>query len=191
MYQRARKLPLDSGYLQIGLDHFVLPSDELHQAAVERTLHRNFQGYCTRRTTGQVYAFGVSAISQLTSGYVQNTKDIPTYLKTIKSGHLPIDRGLLLTREQRIIREVITTFMCNERISWSDLAQRLQLTPEEVKGATAFNEKEMEAMALDGLILLSDDEVRMATPGSPLLRYVASRLDPLQSEGGKIYSKPV
>lgn len=191
MYQRARKLLLDSGYLQIGLDHFVLPSDELHQAAVARTLHRNFQGYCTRRTTGQVYAFGVSAISQLTSGYVQNTKDIPTYLKTIKSGHLPIDRGLLLTKEQRIIREVITTFMCNECISWSDLAGRLQLTPEEVKGATAFDEKEMETMAQDGLIFLSDDEVRMATPGSPLLRYVASRLDPLQSEGGKIYSKPV
>ena len=49
----------------------------------------------------------------------------------------------------------------------------------------------MEAMAQDGLVLLSDDEVRMATPGSPFLRYVASRMDPLQSEGGKIYSKPV
>ena len=112
-------------------------------------------------------------------------------LKTIKSGHLPIDRGLLLTREQRIIREVITTFMCNECISWNDLAQRLQLTPEEVREATAFSEKEMETMAQDGLILLSDDEVRMATPGSPFLRYVASRLDPLQSDAGNIYSTPV
>lgn len=191
MYQHARKLLLDNGYLQIGLDHFVLPSDELHQAAVSKTLHRNFQGYCTRRTTGQVYAFGVSAISQLTSAYVQNTKDIPSYIQTIQSGHLPIERGLLLTREQRIIREVITTFMCNERISWSDLAHRLRLTPEEVKRATAYSEQEMEAMVQDGLVLLTDDEVRMATPGSPFLRYVASRMDPLQSEGGKIYSKPV
>ena len=191
MYQHARALLLDNGYLQIGLDHFVLPSDELHQAAVSKTLHRNFQGYCTRRTTGQVYAFGVSAISQLTSAYVQNTKDIPSYLQTIQSGHLPIERGLLLTREQRIIREVITTFMCNERISWSDLAHRLRLTPEEVKRATAYSEQEMEAMVQDSMVLLTDDEVRMATPGSPFLRYVASRMDPLQSEGGKIYSKPV
>ena len=81
--------------------------------------------------------------------------------------------------------------MCNERISWSDLAHRLRLTPEEVKRATAYSEQEMEDMVQDGLVLLTDDEVRMATPGSPFLRYVASRLDPLQSEGGKIYSKPV
>ncbi len=47
------------------MDHYVKEEDELYQALSSGTLHRNFQGYCTRRTTGQVYAFGVTAISQL------------------------------------------------------------------------------------------------------------------------------
>ena len=35
------------GYVRIGLDHFALPEDELAKAAVEKRLHRNFQGYTT------------------------------------------------------------------------------------------------------------------------------------------------
>lgn len=191
MFRAAQELLHKNGYLQIGLDHFVLPSDELHQAAVTHQLHRNFQGYCTRRTTGQVYAFGVSAISQLTSAYIQNTKDIPAYLKTINDRHLPILRGLVLTPWQRIVREVINGLMCNEQISWSEIADRLKLTPQEVKQATQYNEEEMKEMEADGLIHLTEDSIRMASKGSPFLRYVASRLDPLQSESGHTYSKLV
>lgn len=191
MYRRARHRLLDSGYRQIGLDHFVLPSDELFQAAQEHTLHRNFQGYCSRRTTGQVYAFGVSAISQLNSAYTQNTKHIPSYLRNISEGKLPILRGYLLTEEEQITREVITALMCNERLSWSDIASIVGQTPEEVRKATAYDAIEMKQLEVDGLIRLTDDGFELATPGSPFLRYVASRLDPLLRNTRNTYSKPI
>ena len=54
LYSTAKKLLTDAGYKTIGLDHFVLPDDELFTAQQSKTPHRNFQGYCTRRTTGQV-----------------------------------------------------------------------------------------------------------------------------------------
>ncbi|MDO5017512.1 MAG: oxygen-independent coproporphyrinogen III oxidase [Porphyromonas sp.] len=191
MYRRARRSLLESGYLQIGLDHFVLPTDELHDAAVEHRLHRNFQGYCTRRTTGQVYAFGVSAISQLTTMYAQNSKDIPTYLKVVNEGRLPVYRGYRLSPQEQVVREVITALMCNEQISWSDLAEHLQMTPEAVRHSTAYDRREMEQLQADGLIDLTEDGIRLASQGSPFLRYVASRLDPLHDKGGHTYSKPI
>lgn len=191
MFRVAQEKLLESGYLQIGLDHFVLSSDELHQAALSHQLHRNFQGYCTRRTTGQVYAFGVSAISQLTTAYMQNTKDIPTYIERVNEGHLPIMRGLIMTPQQRIVREVINMLMCNEQISWREIAQSLRLTPEEVKKATHYCEEKMSEMATDGLIHITNDGIQMASKGSPFLRYVAACFDPLQSESGYAYSKPV
>ena len=60
MFQKAKEVLHEAGYLSVGLDHFVLPNDELSEALRSHRLHRNFQGYCTRRTTGQVYAFAVS-----------------------------------------------------------------------------------------------------------------------------------
>ena len=65
MFEVARKILCEADYQPIGLDHFVRKDDELYTALLNGQLHRNFQGYCTRRTTGQVYAFGVTGISQL------------------------------------------------------------------------------------------------------------------------------
>ena len=76
MFEEAAKLLLEAGYVRVGMDHFVRPDDELYTALQEGLLHRNFQGYCTRRTTAQVYALGVTGITQLDTAYAQNTKDI-------------------------------------------------------------------------------------------------------------------
>ena len=80
-----------------GLDHFVRKDDELYTALLNGQLHRNFQGYCTRRTTGQVYAFGVTGISQLGTAYAQNTKDIMEYIEKVEAGILPVAKGYLLS----------------------------------------------------------------------------------------------
>lgn len=54
MFEAARKILCEADYQPIGLDHFVRKDDELYTALLNGQLHRNFQGYCTRRTTGQV-----------------------------------------------------------------------------------------------------------------------------------------
>jgi len=43
-----------NGYEVIGMDHFAKQDDELAIAKRSKKLHRNFQGYNTRKTTGQV-----------------------------------------------------------------------------------------------------------------------------------------
>lgn len=64
---------LTAGYVDIGLDHFARPGDELAQARAAGTLQRNFQGYSTR--AGRLlYGLGLSLISQTPDMYRQNTK---------------------------------------------------------------------------------------------------------------------
>ena len=66
---------IKAGYVSIGMDHYSKPNDEFALALNRKKLHRNFQGYCTLETTGQVYGFGASSISQLDSAYSQNIKN--------------------------------------------------------------------------------------------------------------------
>nr|MCU0793723.1 oxygen-independent coproporphyrinogen III oxidase [Opitutaceae bacterium] len=62
LWALAHERLTEAGYIDIGLDHFARPGDELALAQREGSLHRNFQGYSTR-AGASVYAFGMSAIS--------------------------------------------------------------------------------------------------------------------------------
>lgn len=102
----------DAGYLSIGMDHFALAGDELAIAARERRLHRNFMGYTTRPADDMV-GVGVSAIGDLRGAFTQNVKKLPPYYAAIDGGRFPIERGYVLTDDDRIRRYVITELMCN------------------------------------------------------------------------------
>ena len=66
------------GYVYIGMDHFARADDELAVAQRQKTLQRNFQGYSTRGGA-DIYAFGMSSISQAEGFYWQNHKELPDY----------------------------------------------------------------------------------------------------------------
>lgn len=191
MYRRAAEVLHTAGYRSIGMDHFVLPTDELSVALETKQLHRNFQGYCTRRTTGQVYAFGVTAISQLQTAYAQNGRDIQEYIRCIEAGKPYTYRGYELTTQEQMVREVIEQMMCNYHFSWSEIAARLGCTPTEVKAATNYDEQKLKEMEADGLIQLSEDSISMTQTGSPFVRNVVATLDPLMAHTDKKFSKPI
>ena len=190
MYRRAADILHGEGYRSIGMDHFVLPSDELSIALDEGRLRRNFQGYCTLRTTAQVYALGVTGISQLGTAYAQNGRDITEYIDTLSAGRLYTERGYLLSPREQIVREVIETLMCNYRLRWSEVAERLGITAEETMQAVVYDRDKLHEMAADGLINLTPEGIELPI-GSPYVRYVAASLDPLMQQTDKRFSKPV
>ena len=191
MFEEASRILQEEGYVPVGLDHFVLPDDELAQALAQGRLHRNFQGYCTRRTTAQVYAFGVTGISQLDDVYAQNGRDIQEYIRTINEGKLYTFRGYRLSAQEKIVREVVETLMCNYQLYWPDVAQRLGLTVDEVRKACIYNEDLMREMAADGILTLDGEHLSISTDGRPFVRCVAAALDPLMVNTDKKFSKPI
>lgn len=191
MFLAAYRILSEAGYKPIGLDHYVLPDDELFLALENNMLHRNFQGYCTRKTTGQVYAFGASAISQLEKGYSQNVKDVDDYIGLIGRGKLPAGKGLSISHEQMIIREAITDLMCNKRINWSITAERTGITVKQLSDVLAINRQELDEFVADGLIEMTKEEIRVTETGALFIRNIAASFDPAFQTSQQKYSRSI
>lgn len=191
MYEAAAEVLTAAGYQPIGLDHFVLPDDELAVALNKGQLHRNFQGYCTRRTTAQVYAFGVTGISQLDDAYAQNGRNINDYIAALNDGKLYITRGYHLSSQEKLVRQVIEALMCNYALKWDDVASHLGVSAVEVREACGYDESRLSEMQADGLLRFDENYIEVNTCGRPLVRCVAATLDPLMANTDKQFSKPI
>jgi len=189
MFETGYQLLTQNGYKAIGLDHFAKPGDELYQALKNRTLHRNFQGYCTRETTGQVYAFGATGISQLDSAYAQNVKDTNTYVNQINEGIFTIEKGYQLNRSEKITRYIINQIMCNYYISWPDTEQVLGTSVSEIKNCVNYDEKLLNQFSEEGLLTYSNDEISVNESGKFFIRNIAAGFDPVLKTANKKFSK--
>lgn len=191
MFEAGYDVMTSKGYTPIGLDHYAKPDDELSKALANKQLHRNFQGYCTRETTGQVYAFGTSAISQLHSAYAQNTKDVAEYTKSIKDNRFVINKGYKLKLDQIVIREVVNEIMCNQRLSWEVLAERLLIDDDVARKMTRNNYAQLREFESDGLIRLHEDGLEVINDGRFFIRNIAASFDPMLKDEHMNYSRSV
>jgi oxygen-independent coproporphyrinogen-3 oxidase len=191
IYDRIGEILGRAGYETVGFDHFVRRTDELYFAMQNRQLHRNFQGYTTRRTTGQVYAFGSSAVSQLTGAYAQNSKEIGDYIRRIETDGLATVRGYALSAEEQITREVITTLMCNLVVDFERLSEKLHLPVGAIKSVVSFEEDGFRQFVDDGIVRLTGDRVEVTSAGRLYVRNVAAVFDRMHSTSDKKFSRPV
>ncbi len=190
-FEAAYQLLTESGYVPIGLDHYAKPSDELSLALHERALHRNFQGYCTQRTTGQVYAFGISAITQLGKAYLQNTKDIGRYIDSIHQGKPAIEKGHVLSRQESICREIINQIMCNKYLSWPAMAKKFGVDASQLKQMTGYDEVRFHELGLDGLVDYDENEMKLTGMGKFFIRNIAGALDPGLYDANTRFSRSI
>ena len=118
------RLTENNRYVYIGMDHFARPDDELAVAQKKKQLQRNFQGYSTR-AGADIYAFGMSAISQIPDVYWQNEKELPDYYAALDAGKNPLSRGYFVTDEDKIRRETIMRVMCDLSLDYAAMSQKL------------------------------------------------------------------
>lgn len=162
-----------AGYVYIGMDHFARPDDELVKAQRSKTLYRNFQGYTTHKDC-DIIAFGVSAISQTEDVYAQNVKVLSEYRTLIESGELPIERGLRITREDKLRRDAISRIMCDLELDKVSFGAAWDIDVD-VYFADAL--QELQGMAADGLVLLEPGKVHVTEAGRVFLRNIAMAFD--------------
>ena len=162
-----------AGYINIGMDHFAKPDDELVQAQRNKTLWRNFQGYTTHKDC-DIYAFGASSISQTRDVYAQNEKNLKKYLERVAAGQLPIERGLRLTQEDQLRRDLITRIMCDLELDYADFAATWQV---DFQTHFADGLAKLPELAADGLITLTERGFRVTNLGRIFLRNIAMCFD--------------
>lgn len=181
---------VSAGYEYIGMDHFAKPTDELAVAQKNGTLYRNFQGYSTR-SGADVYAMGVSAISQFENVYAQNKKDLGDYYGRIASGTLPTSVGYRLTADDQIRKEVIGQLMCNLEIDKSAVGERFAI---EFDVYFARDLPKLDVFASEGLVQNNRHKIRVTGSGILIIRNIAmcfdAHLEKMMSEK-PIFSKTV
>ena len=187
MFATAHGKLTAAGYMDLGLDHFAKPDDELAIAQRRGTMHRNFQGYSTRGGAS-LYAFGVSSISSTAGTYRQNMKTLPAWRAAITAGQLPIERGLRLTSEDQRRRTIIMRLMCDRRIDFNAMSRVLGVDFARTYSAELDSLSELEA---DGIVIRSAGSVEVTPAGVPLLRVVAMRFDPLLTASGSQHSRAI
>lgn len=191
MFDSAKNTLIQNGYEPIGMDHFVLPEDELAQAVKKNTIHRNFQGYCTKLTTAQVYALGVTGISQLEGAYLQNGSDIKQYILSMQQAKPYLQKGIILTQKQIITKNIVENIMCNYRCNWEEMAIKLGVSTQEVKQAVTLDIPLLTQMQQDGILSLDDDGLIVTTEAKPLVRNVVAAIDPILPNAKQKFSKPI
>ncbi len=180
-----------AGYVYVGMDHFAVPEDELAVALGSGTLQRNFQGYSTRAGLDLI-GLGMSAIGQVGDCYAQNRKTLDGWMQALDAGELPVWRGLRMTDEDRLRRELIQQLMCSGRIDYDEYAQRYEL---DFAGHFAAELQRLAPLAADGLVELRPDALVVTPLGRLLVRAVAmvfdAYLDPHQDTSVRRFSRVV
>jgi oxygen-independent coproporphyrinogen-3 oxidase len=162
-----------AGYVFIGMDHFAKPNDELSIALKEKKLHRNFQGYSTN-AGADVYAFGITAISQLQNVYSQNYKTEKEYFKAIDDKILPIVKGYKLNNDDHIRRYVVMKLMCDFELTIKTVKDKFGINFKEYFAWGLNNLKEMEK---DELVKVTKDKIEVTDTGRLLVRNIAMNFD--------------
>jgi len=162
-----------AGYEYIGLDHFAKPSDELAVAQKNNTLYRNFQGYSTR-AGADVYAFGVSAISQFQNIYAQNQKNLNDYYAQIDSGLAATAVGYRMTADDHVRKETIMQLMCHLEIDKRDIERRFGIDFEEYFSADI---PKLDIFIAENLLENNADKIKIIGAGKLIIRNVAMCFD--------------
>ncbi len=162
-----------AGYEFIGMDHFAKPDDELAVAMREKKLYRNFQGYSTN-AGADLYALGITSISQLKNIYAQNHKTEKEYYTALDNEVLPTAKGYRLTEDDHLRRDVIMKLMCNFELDFSEIEQKYNI---DFKKYFAWGLNNLKEMIDDELVELNDSGIKVKNMGRMLIRNIAMNFD--------------
>lgn len=168
LYEDGKTKFSESGYHEIGMDHFALSTDDLYKSYKENHLHRNFMGYTTR-FSGLLIGLGVSSISDVWTAFGQNKKVVEDYMESINNGEFAIFKGHLLDEEDLILRKHILNIMCQFETNWLSCENK-----------TAFLDTvsdHLRPFERDGLLTINEYGVKLTEKGKPFSRNICMAFD--------------
>lgn len=174
-----------AGYIYIGMDHFVKPTDELAIAQQKGHLQRNFQGYSTSHSNDLI-GIGMSAISSGQHFFAQNQKTIEDYYQQLNANTLPIEKGLFINSDDLKRRDVIMPLMAN--LSFN-------IDAWEAKYKTSFTHyftqelSQLTHMINDELLTIDEHHIAIQPKGRALLRNICMVFDHYHQAEHQQFSK--
>jgi len=167
LYLKGKELFLNNGYVDLGMDHFALPTDELYKAWKEGQLFRSFMGYTTRRT-GLLLGLGVSSISDTGGAFAQNAKALHDYYELIGIGQLAIQKGYILSDLDKACKKYILDIACKGYT---------EFRVEDMEILEEYSIPKLKGLEQDGLVTLTSNGVSVTDQGRYFIRNICSAFD--------------
>lgn len=162
-----------AGYVFIGMDHFAKPDDELALALEGKKLYRNFQGYSTH-AGADLYAMGITSISQFGRIYAQNIKNEKKYHAVLDQGILPTTKGYYLNDDDLLRRHVIVKLMCDFELDFTSIENEFDIDFETYFSRGLDN---LDEMIADNLLSIENKILKITKMGRFLIRNIAMNFD--------------
>jgi oxygen-independent coproporphyrinogen-3 oxidase len=142
-------------------------------AQANGTLYRNFQGYSTHANCDLV-AMGITSISMVANCYAQNLKTLDDYYARIDTGELAVFRGVSLTDEDILRREIINQLICNFVLRMPTIEEQFGIV---FRDYFSQELEELQPMQDDGLLNIIDDTIIVTPAGKLLIRNICMVFD--------------
>ena len=113
-------------------------------------------------------------LSQAEDLYWQNKKELPEYYASVDAGKLPLQRGYLMTPEDKIRRTTIMRLMCDLGLDYDAMSALLGVDFPEHFARELDSLDDMEA---DGLVVKTPQGLTVTDLGRLLIRNIAMRFD--------------
>jgi len=185
LYLKGKELLLKNGYVDIGMDHFALTTDELYKAWKEGRLHRSFMGYTTQ-STKFLLGLGMSAISDTGNAFAQNDKTLHEYYALVNENKLAVRKGYFLTEEDEAFRKYILDIICKGEVHFSEIHWPL---------LEQYTFPVLDELQKDGLVQWNKYGLNIMPQGHHFLRNICSAFDlhlhRSSKDGKEIFSKAI
>jgi oxygen-independent coproporphyrinogen-3 oxidase len=173
LFAQAVEIFTAAGYLQIGMDHFALPDDELAVAQNDGRLHRNFMGY-TVQASPEMVGIGMSSIGYIDNSFFQNFSTLDKYMNSVAENSFAVNKGLKLTDDDLVRQHVITSLMCNFQLDFETFRQKFGF---DYKEYFKNEHNALDEFSVDNFINTLDNKLEITPVGRTFIRNIAMTYD--------------
>jgi len=120
--------------------------------------------------------------------FSQNVKTLDEYYAAIEKNTLPIERGLILNRDDLIRQDVITQLICQFALNFKQIDQAWHIQSSDYFANELIALYQMQK---DGLLVISGDGLQVTRPGRLLIRNICMVFDRYLPEAQHRFSRAI
>jgi oxygen-independent coproporphyrinogen-3 oxidase len=117
---------------------------------------------------------GVTSIGMVGNTYAQNVRTLDDYYARIDAGELPVFRGIELSRDDELRRDVITQLICNFALNMDQVGRQWGI---DFGSYFAAELARLDVMVRDGLLSIEDSMINVLPAGRLLIRNICMVFD--------------
>jgi oxygen-independent coproporphyrinogen-3 oxidase len=174
MFEYASRMLVERGYLRVGVEHFVKPTDKLARLWKSGDFNWNMSGY-NRGNANKIIGIGPHSVSRITDDYYfQNLILLEDYESAVAAARFPLLKGHRLSEDDRIRRDVTVGLRSRLFVDFGEVERRHGIV---FRDYFARELASLDEFVRDGVIEVSKETVRVTEAGLPFVSFVCMNFD--------------